>query len=201
MIDNSNIGDRKFVVECLKRDKITRTYLESVKGALQKIQVSSDLVSENGKAIVRLRIKLPMNGTYAHWFTDESVLRDCERLMRSVLGLRWRYRENADIFEDSVTWQDKEEAVAGAMYEMIMETAGDDVRKLHARVLKILDNRAKSMPDVQAKARDEYAERKKEAIKTEIRRIRKHLGEDVLSEEDILVLWREVLVEEVQEET
>ena len=193
--------DRKLIIGYLKRDKNAREYLESVAEALKgKVQVSSDLLVEDGKACVRVRIKLPLNGSYAHWITDEEVSRDCERLMRCVLGLRWRHAYADAMFDQSIQWQDKEEAVAGAMYEMIMESdSATDVRKLHARVLKILDNRAKSMPDTQAKARSEYAERKKQAIKHEMRRIRQNLGDDVISEEDILILWREVLVEGVNE--
>ena len=76
--------------------------------------------------------------------------------------------------------------------------AGPDIRKdleaLAALVGKLLDNRAKTLPERSKRARDAWVQDVMRDIGEKLMLVR-----DSIDEQDVLDLWREVIVREVSE--
>jgi hypothetical protein len=179
----------------LRKSPEARKWIHEAKGKLAgKIEVGSDVQSGGGKAWVRIRVKI--QGTYARWFTDESLAKDLQRMATELLEIRWRHHDFDKMFDPGLPWQEREEAVAEALSSLLMEDAECALAldKLQARVAKIFENRRKTMPDKQKAIWSEHVQQVMKDMQAQMADIRDSVGED-----DIVQLWREALVKEVAE--
>ncbi len=66
--------------------------------------------------------------------------------------------------------------------------------------MSVLNKRNPELTERQATARANYLEGKLQQVKDSLHKIVNTIGEDCISEEDLLTLWREVLVEKTMNE-
>jgi hypothetical protein len=174
---------------------VTREVGAAARKLAGQAQVSSDLRTYGGAVHVRVRIKLAGSNEYAHWFEDEQDLRDCKHIVCIVLGLHYKMGIVPDeLFDPNVDWKTAGDALAGAMYELVYDVAQPDVDRLHGRVLRLLDKRSKTVPEMSKRARAAWVKEVMDDVRDKLRLVRAEV-----QEQDVVDLWREVLCEETQD--
>lgn len=165
----------------------------AVKLAHPKAQVGTDLQTGGGKVWVRVRIKL--NASHALFIdASEYDLRNPRVLLPRLFYLHqplWHVD-----WDPAVPHDTKCHETEAAIVELCM--AEPDIRKdleaLAARVGKLLDQRDKVLPERSKRARDAWVQNVMRDIGEKLMLVR-----DSIDEQDVLDLWREVIVREVSE--